>query len=164
MGEQPCMWSTLDLHFLVFIGAGRTVGMLQKVLTMRRLQALGQLTLTFMLEVSWQDCIHFLQSIPPSVRKLSLRCLSLATPLPPIHVLAEELVKFEEVHLCDFGGIDSNLKAAILRAVAAVVGSSGKESKLKVLSMFARAWCISDALTEARKVLTVNIITNPKGC
>ena len=135
---------------------------LQGVLNMRRLQTLEQLTLDFQqIYISWQDLIHFLQVIPPSVRKLYLECLSLMGPLPPIRVLAEELVaklvQFEEVHL-DFNNDMVPTLDAILRAVA-TVGSSGKASKLKILSI--PGCCsilLADALTEARKVLTVNLI------
>ena len=130
-------------------------------LKMGRLQALHQLTLGFLSHISWQDCIHFLQNIPPYVRKLSLKRLNLVEPRPPIHMLEErlvaELVKFEEVNFDTPGFLsDRDIVNATLRQLAAV-GSSGEDSKLKVLSLPGFHPYFSQALAEARKVLTVNI-------
>ena len=136
---------------------------------MGRLQALEQLTLNLSasLHVSWQDCIQLLQSIPLSVRKLSLGFLWLAKPLPPIEVLAEELVaKLEDFVEVDFrfrGFLhdnDRDITHAMSRRFAAV-GSSGEGLKLKVLaegldSIF-EPYSFANALPEERKVLTVNI-------
>ena len=72
MGEQPCLWSTIKLRLVVDL---LDLDDLPELLNMRRLQPLQQLTLYFKMSVSWQDCIHFLQIIPPSVRKLSLEGL-----------------------------------------------------------------------------------------
>ena len=135
---------------------------LQEILSMRRLQALEQLTLNFSLtdqEVAWQDCLRFLQMIiknSPTVRKLSLESLHLADPLPPTKVLAEQLVaklvNFEQVdfgtdgflhdHHWDVG--DNSVANAILRRLAAVA-SSGQDSKLQVLSK-PNYYCHSDLI------------------
>ena len=74
VGEQPSLWSKLELKFWVKNEeeeyehmnqwtSGRIQDLLE-VLTMRRLQAVEQLTLGFRWDVSWQDCIHLLQVIP----------------------------------------------------------------------------------------------------
>ena len=180
MGEQPCLWSSLKLKFLAVDGkpnkdtdgpTGWTQD-LQRVLRMKRLQALQQLNLDFSFtvqDVPLRDCIRFLQIIirnSPTVRKLSLESLYLADPLPPSKVLAEKLVtklvNFEQV---DFGGFlrdhhwdagDNSVANALLRRLAAVL-SSGEGSKLWVLSMPAFLRVIKEALAEARKFLTVNI-------
>ena len=125
MGEQPILWSKLNLAFNAFKeGRGSEQGdsvvrdsvdicgwteELEKVLKMPRLQSLEHLTLDFffMGQIFWEDCIHFLQLVSdfaPSVRKLSWREGSITvTPNPtPVEELAqqlvEKLVKFEEVH------------------------------------------------------------------
>ena len=187
VGEQPCLWSTLKLKFLAVNGkpnkdtdgpTGWTQD-LQRVLSMKRLQALQQLNLDFSFtvqDVVWRDCIRFLQIITrnsPTVRKLSLESLHLADPLPPSKVLAEQLVaklvNFEQVdfgtdgflrdHHWDAG--DNSVANALLRRLApaamAAVLSSGEGSKLWVLSMPAYPRVIKEALAEARKFLTVNI-------
>ena len=135
---------------------------------MRRLQTLKQLTLDFIsaAQISWQDFIHLLQLLPPSVQKLSLERLDLLNHKPPTHVLAEELVaqlvKFEEVDFGRFGwsflrGWD--VSTAILSRLTAVI-SSGEDSKLKVLLL---PICLTtlaipdETLAEARKELTVKI-------
>ena len=133
---------------------------------MRRLQALEHLALIFMTsDVYWQDCIHFIQVIPPSVRKLYLEILGVQYPHPPIHVMAEELVaelvRFEEVDFGSFVGCllyKRKIMNATLRRLTALI-SSGEETKLKVLVM--PAWVsasarLSETLAQARKVLTVN--------
>ena len=141
---------------------------LKEFLKMGRLNALQQLTLDFLSHVSWQDCIHLLETIPPSVRKLSLKRLNLVEPLPSIHVLAErlvaKLVKFEEVNfgIRSHGFLDvPGIVNAILRRLAAV-GTSREDSKLKVLSLPSCWRCKTlvsvKALAEARKILTVNIL------
>ena len=113
--------------------------------------------------------MDFFQTIignSPTVRKLSLKrfCVEKST-LPPIEILAEELVsklvKFEEVYfgICSFlVRNDVGIADAILRRLTAVI-SSGEESKLKVFSMpgFERDISVS-VLREARKILTVNIL------
>ena len=155
MGEQPCLWSSLNLKFLAIpvavpvTGTGWTQD-LEGVLNMRRLQTLQQLTLDFSLAVQhvlWQDCISFLQIISknsPTVRKLYLDSLHLADPLPAPNVLAKrlvpKLVNFEEIDFginCflrdDYWSRSSIVKAILRRLVA--VASSGEDSKLQVLSM-----------------------------
>ena len=151
---------------------------------MRRLQTLKQLTLdlwktrliSWQTRISWQDFIHLLQLLPPSVKKLSLERLDLLNHKPPTHVLAEELVaqlvKFEEVEFDSFGfvsgpPVDSTAilsgrdhSTAILRRLTAVI-SSGEDSKLKVLSLpcfdLTESRISCETLVEARKVLTVKI-------
>ena len=172
MGEQPCLWSSLKLEFVLRNAhPTRRMQTLLRVLNLRRLQALQQLTLDFIsLPISWHDCIHLLQNIPTSVRKLSLESLYLGKPSLPIHELAEELVaklvNFEEVDFGFYGFLrDMSNANAILREVTAVA-SSGENSKLKVFSMpgqfqfsvFGHEPNISHALAEARKVLTVNLL------
>ena len=147
---------------------------LQRVLSMKRLQTLEQLTLDFSLmteDVVWRDCLRFLQIVirnSPTVRKLTLESLHLADPLPPSKVLAEKLVaklvNFEQVDFGTDGFLRDNhwdvgensVANAFLRRLAAVA-SSGEESKLRVLSMPGYPVVIEEALTEARKILTVNI-------
>ena len=110
MGEQPCLWSSLKLKLKV-AGTARSMQVLQGVLNMRRLQTLKQLTLDFIsaeqTNISWQDFIHLLLLLPPSVQKLSLERLAHVHPLPPSHVLAEELVaqpyRFPRVFGDEFG-------------------------------------------------------------
>ena len=138
---------------------------LQRVLNMRRLHTLEHLTLYFMWPqtgVPWQDCIPLIQVIPPSVRKLSLKMPKFLEPVPPIHVMAEELVaelvRFEEVDFRSFLLYSRKMTDATLRRLTAVI-SSGEETKLKVLVM--PAWVsasarLSETLAQARKVLTVN--------
>ena len=180
VGEQPCLWSSLKLKFLAVDGkpnkdtdgpTGWTKD-LQRVLSMKRLQALQQLNLDFSFtvqDVPLRDCIRFLQIIirnSPTVRKLSLESLHLADPLPPSQVLAEKLVtklvNFEQVDfgtdgfLRDLWTWDNSVANALLRRLAAVL-SSGEGSKLWVLSMPAFLRVIKEALAEARKFLTVNI-------
>ena len=171
VGEQPCLWATLKLEFVVGdreesvqMDQPGTMQDLLEVLIMRRLQALDQLSLSFMSDVSWQDCTNFLQLIPPSVRKLALKNLDfLESTTPPIQVLAAELVaklvKFEEVDFGIHGFLrDRNIGHAMLRAVTAV-DSSREDSKLKVLTMpgFEHQFSV-DALAEARKIITVNLL------
>ena len=61
MGEQPCLWSSLKFVVPRTRVGGRRVQFLQRVLNMRRLQALEHLALIFMTsDVYWQDCIHFI--------------------------------------------------------------------------------------------------------
>ena len=166
VGEQPCLWSSLKLKFVVGSTSrpARSVQVLQRVLNMRRLQTLEHLTLNFMwsqTEVPWQDCIHLIQVIPPSVRKLSLEMFDFLDPLPPIHVMAEELVaelvRFEEVDLRSFLLYSRKMTDATLRRLTAVI-SSGEETKLKVLVMPAWTLHSAETLAEARKVLTVNFL------
>ena len=170
VGEQPCLWSSLKLKFVVgSTSRPARVEVLQRVLNMRRLQTLEHLTLYFMWPqtgVPWQDCIHLIQVIPPSVRKLSLEMFDVLKPLPPIHVMAEELVaelvRFEEVDFRSFLLYSRKMTDATLRRLTAVI-SSGEETKLKVLVMPAwmsssRSSWISETLAEARKVLTVNFL------
>ena len=147
---------------------------------MRRLQTLKQLTLdlrhpriSWQTRISWQDFIHLLQLLPPSVKKLSLERLDLLNHKPPTHVLAEELVaqlvKFEEVDFDSFGcgcgrgcgcGCGWDDSTAILRRLTAVI-SSGEDSNLKVLSLpcfdILESRISYETLVEARKVLTVKI-------
>ena len=179
MGEQPCLWSTLDLKFNADNGEGGEhwvrdptgppigpVGWtkeLKEVLNTGRLKTLNHLTLDFMKDnsCSWEDFMFFLHIIPPTVQKLSLPNLwpLPIDPMPPFPVLAKQLVekldKFEEV---DFGrtGIlrGPGMAEAVLRAV-----SAGRDSKLRILSMpgFAQRLC-PDVLAEARKTLTVNLL------
>ena len=177
VGEQPCLWSSLKLKFLAVDGkpnkdtdgpTGWTQD-LQRVLRMKRLQALQQLNLDFSLtvqDVLLQDCIRFLQIIirnSPTVGKLSLESLHLADPLPPSQALAEKLVaklvNFEQVDFGTDGFLREHCVAsALLRRLAAVL-SSGEGSKLRVLSMpaYPRVKEVKEALAEARKFLTVNI-------
>ena len=167
MGEQPCLWSSLKLKFVVpRMPARRVQGLqvLQRLLNMRRLQALEHLTLVFVWSqaaLAWQDCIHFIQVIPPSVRKLSLEILGVQYPHPPIHVMAEELVaelvRFEEVDFRSFLLYSRKMTDATLRRLTAVI-SSGEETKLKVLVMPAWTLHSAETLAEARKVLTVNFL------
>ena len=183
VGERPSLWSSLKLKFMAVNGkvdgdvdgpTGWTKD-LQRVLSMKRLQTLEQLTLDFSLmteqDVVWRDCLRFLQIVirnSPTVRKLTLESLHLADPLPPSKVLAERLVanlvNFEQVDFGTDGFLRDNhwdigeksVANAFLRRLTAVV-SSGEESKLRVLSMPGYPRVIKEALTEARKILTVNI-------
>ena len=183
------MWSSLKLKFLVVrvepimdkAGPAGWTQDLQQVLNMRRLQALEQLTLDFSLTgapkylpvpgtLSWQDCMDFLQIFignSPTIRKLSLESFHVALSTTPqqLDELVTKLVKFEEVNFgmrshysfLDDRGL-AGIANMILRRIAAV-GSSGKDSKLKVFSMPGLESCLSvNALAEARKILTVNIL------
>ena len=183
MGEQPCLWSTLNLKFNADNGEGGEhwvthreggehwppigpVGWtkeLKEVLNTGRLKTLNHLTLDFMKEnsCSWEDFLFFLHIIPPTVQKLSLPNLwpLPIDPMPPFPVLAKQLVekldKFEEV---DFGrtGIlrGPGMAEAVLRAV-----SAGRDSKLRILSMPGFDDDFDpDLLVEARKTLTVNML------
>ena len=157
---------------------------LVQVLTMPRLQSLEQLTLSFffMGQIFWQDCIHFLQLVAdfaPSLKKLSWREGRITVTPNPTSVeelaqqLVTKLVKFEEVNF--FSSIDEDfphyfffderpprfgngINAAILRALAAA-SYDGEESRLKVVTLLDPATCShSEALVEARKKLTVNLV------
>ena len=175
MGEQPCLWSTLDLDTGPVLW---TQDLMLQLLSISRLQTLKQLTLDFFQYISWQDYKHLLQIIienSPSVLKLSLEPTHLGhfEPRPHIDHLSEELVakvvKFEEV---DFGkdGFfyhrrNATVATAILRRITKVA-SSEEESKLRVLSMggfepSSRSTLeasLAEALAEARKILTVNFL------
>ena len=179
MGEQPCLWSTLDLKFNAHNGVGDEhwdwdplhppigpVGWtkeLKEVLNTGRLKTLNHLTLDFIKEdsCSWEDFMFFLHIIPPTVQKLSLPKLwPIEThPMPPFPVMAKQLVekldKFEEV---DFGSNGFLLELGMAHAVLRTV-SAGRDSKLRILSMpgFAQRLC-PDVLAEARKTLTVNLL------
>ena len=169
VGEQPCLWSTLDLDTGPVLW---TQDLMLELLNIRRLQTLKQLNLDFFQQISWQDYIHLLQIIienSPSIRKLSLEPKNLAVfePRPPIDQLVEELVaklvEFEEVDFGDDGFLrDTDIANAFLRGVTAMT-SSGEDSKLRVLSMpgFKSSTVyphISEAVAEARKSLTVNLL------
>ena len=148
---------------------GRTNDLL-KVLNMGRLQALEQFTLVVEVGdsdlmdsgISWQEFVHFLQITPPSVQKLSLLNFSPTPPepMPPLNLLAEELmanlVKFEEVDFGTEGFLRGGLANEVLKAVSTV----GEESKLRVLSIpgFESDADLRDALAAARKILTVNML------
>ena len=184
VGQQPCLWSSLKLKFRLDnreemdnreetgpmdLPIGRTNDLL-KVLNMGRLQALEQFTLVVEVGdsdlmdsgISWQEFIHFLQITPPSVQKLYLLNFSPTPPepMPPLNLLAEELmanlVKFEEVDFGTEGFLRGGLANEVLKAVSTV----GEDSKLRVLSIpgFERGVDTRDALAEARKILTVNMV------
>ena len=70
LGEQPILWSKLNLVFKKY----GWVEELVKVLTLPRLQSLEQLTLFMGQIFRRQDCMHFLEVVSdfaPSVKKLS---------------------------------------------------------------------------------------------
>ena len=174
MGEQPCLWSSLKLK-LEFASIyarrqsnARRLQVLQGVLNMRRLRTLQQLSVdfsnSFWTHLSWEDVIHFLQILPPTIQKLSLEGLD-PVSRPPIHMLAEELVaklvKFEEVYFDCYSLLENwDISRAILRRLTAVI-SSGEDSKLKVLSfpgLLYQDESFIETLQEARKVLPFKIL------
>ena len=70
LGEQPILWSKLNLIFKKYGWTEELV----KVLTLPRLQSLEQLTLFMGQIFRRQDCMHFLEVVSdfaPSVKKLS---------------------------------------------------------------------------------------------
>ena len=73
--------------------------------------------------------------------------------------LVAKLVMFEEVDFGTFGFLrDASNANAILRGVTAAA-SSGEGSKLRILSMPGHLPYLSETLVEARKKLTVKILT-----
>ena len=145
---------------------------LVKVLTMPRLRSLEHLTLDFffMSQIFWQECLYFLQVVSdfaPSVKRVSWRerGITVTSNPTPVDELAQQLVaklaKFEEVHFSspfyedNFGNL---MIPAILRALAAA--SSGEDSKLKVLTLDGEDSDYSAELGEARKKLSVNIVSS----
>ena len=159
---------------------------LVQVLTMPRLQSLEQLTLSFffMGQIFWQDCIHFLQLVAdfaPSLKKLSWREGRITVTPNPTSVeelaqqLVTKLVKFEEVDFSFFSLFDEDfphfffphedpprfgngINVAVHRALAAA-SFDGEESRLKVLTLADYGQSDSAALVEARKKLTVNLVS-----
>ena len=153
-----------------------TVKELKDGLNMARLQTLEQITLDFSpSRVHWSDFMAFLAIIPPTVRKLSLLMLGPILPpepRPPFQVfaelLAEELIKFEEVNFGRDGFLlyrhrDRDLglfykSDAVFRALSAI-SASGRGSKLRILSIPSHSVRVkSHALAEAEKILTVNLV------
>ena len=150
---------------------GRTNDLL-KVLNMGRLQAIEQFTLLNLADwldsgISWQEFMHFLQTIPPSVRKLSLLNFwpTPPEPIPPFNLLAEELMAnlTKEV---DFGtdgflqALEEPVLGRIANEILKAVSTVGEESKLRVLSIpgFESDADLRDSLAAARKILTVNML------
>ena len=139
--------------------------------------------------ILWQDCMQFFMVVhyfAPSVKKLSWReCTTTVTPNPtPVVFLAQELVeklvKFQEVHFSSSSSTLSSssfdedlcrhlffrenpprfgngINSAILRALPAALDGDGSE--LKVLTLHCQGFYNPADLTEARKKLTVNIIS-----
>jgi len=170
LGEQPCLWSSLKLRLPG--NARSSLTRIKRVLNMGRLQPLlnlnPQLTLDFgQTKIYFSDILHFLQVLPPSVKKLSLEGegLSLNWKLlmemleGRVDALVEELLKLEEVDFSKFSFFRNwAYSRAVLRRLTAVI-SSGEDVKLKVLSLPGFGPDFSDeALVKARGVgLQVNI-------
>ena len=166
VGQQPCLWSSLKLKFRLDNREemdnreeeqmdnreqnppiGRTNDLLKVLNVMGRLQAIEQFTLLNLADwldsgISWQEFMHFLQTIPPSVRKLSLLNFwpTPPEPIPPFNLLAEELMAnlTKEV---DFGtdgflqALEEPVLGRIANEILKAVSTVGEESKLRVLSI-----------------------------
>jgi len=167
LGEQPCLWSSLKLRLPG--NARSSLTRIKRVLNMGRLQRLQQLTMDFgQTKIYGSDILHFLQVLPPTVKKLSLEgevilswtLLMEGRALPRrAEALVEELLKLEEVDFSKFSFFRNwAYSRAVLRRLTAVI-SSGEDVKLKVLSLPGFGPDFSDeALVKARGVgLQVNI-------
>ena len=191
VGEQPKLWSTLELKFPVvwrlYLGdlpfqqnqpvrwipggiqeESRWTKDLLRVLNMRRLQTLRQMTLDFSgpwtstsPEISlriWKECEYLVKSI--TEKSSTVRKLCLESMQPDVagfrpwtwSSFLVELVKFEQV---DFGFHSTRVAVSILRLLSGLAPSP-EMSKLRVLWMpDCESTIDPDYVTKARKFLTV---------